>query len=126
MLQIGDKRIPVVECVKDAFLVGQTSKRIHAASGSFTPCAVPGSLLEAIAEAAINATSSDVVLLSPARSSWDQFRDHQHRGEVLWQAVKSIGRDVHAGIPNIGGKTAKAQQRVESKRQTCEFCFGFF
>jgi UDP-N-acetylmuramoylalanine-D-glutamate ligase len=126
MRQLEDKRILFVECVKDAFLAGQTSERIRARSSSFTPCASRGSLLEAVAEAAKNATSSDVVLLSQARSSWDQFRNYQHRGEALWQAVKSIGRGVRASIPNIDGKTAKAQQRVEVKRQTCEFCFGFF
>jgi UDP-N-acetylmuramoylalanine--D-glutamate ligase len=110
MLQLEDKQILVIECVKGAFLVGDASERIHAAWDSFTPCAVPGSLLEAVAEAAKNATSGDVVLLSPARSSWDQFQNHQHRGEVFCQAVKSIGRGVHGGTPNINGKTATAEQ----------------
>ena len=80
--------------VKRAFLVGEASERIRAAWSLFTPCAVADSLLEAVAEAAKNATSGDVVLLSPACSSWDQFRNHQHRGEVFCQAVKSIGRGV--------------------------------
>ena len=76
----------------------------------FTPCKAADSLLETLAEAAKNATSGDVVLLAPACSSWDQFQNHQHRGEVLCQAVKSIGRGVGGATPNIDGKTGTSQQ----------------
>jgi UDP-N-acetylmuramoylalanine--D-glutamate ligase len=96
--------------VKRAFLVGEASERIRAAWSLFTPCTITDSLLETVAEAAKNATSGDVVLLAPACSSWDRFRNHQHRGEVFCQAVKSIGRGVHGGTPNINGKTVTAQQ----------------
>jgi len=96
--------------VKRAFLVGEASQRIRAAWNLFTPCTVADSLLEAVAEAAKNATSGDVVLLAPACSSWDQFRNHQHRGEVFCQAVKSIGRGVRGGTPNIHGRTVITQQ----------------
>jgi UDP-N-acetylmuramoylalanine--D-glutamate ligase len=110
MLQPENTQIPVFECVKGAFLVAEASERIRAVWGPFTPCAAPGSLLEAVAEAANNATSGDVVLLSPTRSSWDQFRNHQHRGVVFCQAVKSIGGGVHGGTPNIDGKRATREQ----------------
>ena len=106
MLALENKQLVVLERLKGAFLVGEASVETRAARAPFTPCALAGSLLEAVAEAAKNATSGDVVLLSPARSSWDQFQDHQHRGEVLCQAVKSIGRGVHDGTPNIDGKIA--------------------
>jgi UDP-N-acetylmuramoylalanine--D-glutamate ligase len=95
--------------VKRAFLVGESSERIRAAWGVFTPCTIADSLLEAVAEASKNATSGDVVLLSPACSSWDQFRNHQHRGEVFRQAVKSIGSGVHDSTPNIDGRIVSAQ-----------------
>jgi UDP-N-acetylmuramoylalanine--D-glutamate ligase len=96
--------------VKHAFLLGEASQRIYAAWRVFTPCTIASSLLEAVIEAARNATSGDVVLLSPACSSWDQFRNHQHRGEVFCQAVKSIGRGVHSDTPNIHGSIVTAQQ----------------
>ena len=96
--------------VKRAFLLGESTQRMRAAWNVFTPCAAADSLLEAVAEAAKNATSGDVVLLSPACSSWDQFRNHQHRGEVFCQAVKSIGRGVLGVTPNIDCKTVAAQQ----------------
>jgi UDP-N-acetylmuramoylalanine--D-glutamate ligase len=92
--------------VKHAFLVGEARKRMHDAWRIFTPCTLADSLLEAVTEAAKRATSGDVILLSPACSSWDQFRNHQHRGEVFCQAVKSIGRGVGGDTPNIHGKTA--------------------
>ena len=92
--------------VKRAFLVGEATEKIRAAWSLFTPCTVADSLLEAVTEAARNASSGDVVLLSPACSSLDQFRNYQERGEVFCQAVKSIGRGAPAGNPNMGGKTA--------------------
>ncbi len=98
------------ERVKHAFLVGEAGQRMRSAWSIFTPCTVASSLLEAVAEAAKNATSGDVVLLSPACSSWDQFRNHQHRGEVFCQAVKSIGSGVREGAHNINGRLATAQQ----------------
>jgi len=96
--------------VKRAFLVVEARERIRAAWSHFTTCTVAGSLLETVAEAAKNATSGDVVLLAPACSSWDQFRNHQQRGEVFCQAVKSIGRGVRGGTPNIHGRTVITQQ----------------
>jgi UDP-N-acetylmuramoylalanine--D-glutamate ligase len=96
--------------VKRALLVGEASERMRAAWNVFTPCTLAGSLIKAVTEAAKNATSGDVVLLSPACSGWDQFRNHQHRGEVFCQAVKSIGRGVCGRTPNIDGRTVMTQQ----------------
>ena len=95
--------------VKHAFLVGAASKKIRSAWSVFTSCTAAGSLLEAVTEAARNATSGDVVLLSPACSSWDQFRNHQHRGEVFCQAVRSICRGMPQASPKIHGEQ---QQRT--------------
>jgi UDP-N-acetylmuramoylalanine--D-glutamate ligase len=73
---------------KGAFLIGETREKIRAAWGLFTPCRTMDSLLEAVHEAARLAVPGDVVLLSPACSSFDQFRNYQHRGEVYRHAVK--------------------------------------
>ncbi len=102
--------------VKQAFLIGESSEKIHAAWGLFTPCKTSLSLLEAVVEAARSATSGDVVLLSPACSSFDQFRDYQQRGETFCRAVKSIGSGAFAGTPNINGRTG-TQQAVPPMRQ---------
>jgi UDP-N-acetylmuramoylalanine--D-glutamate ligase len=76
--------------VKGAFLIGETREKIRAAWSLFTPCTAVDSLLEAVAEAARSAVAGDVVLLSPACSSFDQFRNYQHRGEVFRQAVRGL------------------------------------
>jgi UDP-N-acetylmuramoylalanine--D-glutamate ligase len=86
--------------VKGAFLFGETAQKISAAWSLFTPCSVVPTLLEAIAAAAKRAERGDVVLLSPACSSFDQFRNYQHRGEVFRQAVKHLeisGQKGHEG-----------------------------
>jgi hypothetical protein len=74
----------------------------------FPPCAWADSLLEAVAETAKDATSGDVVLPAPACSSWNEFRNHQPRGEVFCRAVKSIGRGVLGGTPNMDGKNSES------------------
>ena len=76
--------------VKGAFLFGETREKIRAAWSLFTSCTLVGSLLEGISEAAKNAVSGDVVLLSPACSSFDQFQNYQQRGEVFRQAVARL------------------------------------
>jgi UDP-N-acetylmuramoylalanine--D-glutamate ligase len=78
--------------VKKAFLIGEASEKIRAAWSLFTPCTVSKSLLQATTEAARSAVRGDVVLLSPACSSFDQFRSYQERGEKYCQIVKSISR----------------------------------
>jgi UDP-N-acetylmuramoylalanine--D-glutamate ligase len=75
---------------KGAFLIGETREKIRAAWSLFTPCTLADSLLEAVAAAARHAVAGDVVLLSPACSSFDQFQNYQHRGDVFRQAVKTL------------------------------------
>ena len=100
------------ERVKGAFLFGETREKIRAAWSLFTPCTVVNSLLEALAEAARHAAPGDVVLLSPACSSFDQFRNYQHRGEVfrnaVIQRVRGTGRGRGRGHhnPNDAGNQA--------------------
>jgi UDP-N-acetylmuramoylalanine--D-glutamate ligase len=76
--------------VKGAFVFGETREKIRAAWSLFTSCALVGSLLEGFSEAAKQAVSGDVVLLSPACSSFDQFQNYQQRGDVFRQAVQRL------------------------------------
>ena len=50
------------------------------------------SLEEAVQSAYITSTSGDVILLSPACASWDQFKTFEDRGESFINAVKKISR----------------------------------
>jgi UDP-N-acetylmuramoylalanine--D-glutamate ligase len=76
--------------VKGAYLIGETREKIRAAWSLFTPCTLKESLIEAVKEAAASAVSGDVVLLSPACSSFDQFQNYQQRGDVFRQAVLEL------------------------------------
>jgi UDP-N-acetylmuramoylalanine--D-glutamate ligase len=93
----------IAKRVKHAFLLGEAREKIRAAWSLFTACTISNSLIEAIAEAANRAASGDVVLLSPACSSFDQYRNYQQRGEMFCQAVKSIGRGAQSENPHMHG-----------------------
>ena len=105
--------------VKHAFLFGEAREKIRAAWSLFTPCTVVGSLLEAVQKSAADAVPGDVVLLSPACSSFDMFQNYQHRGEVFRQAVEQLNqsarRGVPGGIPSAGGRQTRP---VEDAEQT--------
>jgi UDP-N-acetylmuramoylalanine--D-glutamate ligase len=93
--------------VKHAILLGETREKLRASWSLFTPCTLADSLLEAVNEAVRNAAPGDIVLLSPACSSFDLFRDYRHRGEVFRQAVTQLQRTtngvVAAASPTNGG-----------------------
>jgi UDP-N-acetylmuramoylalanine--D-glutamate ligase len=76
--------------VKGALVIGEAREKIRAAWSLFTPCTAADSLLEAVILAAKNAVAGDVILLSPACPSFDQFRNYQHRGDVFREAVNQL------------------------------------
>lgn len=89
--------------VKHAFLLGETREKIRAAWSLFTPCTLVESLLEAVSRAFECAQSGDVVLLSPACSSFDMFQSYAHRGEVFRQAVEQVARSLNQNA--VSGNT---------------------
>jgi UDP-N-acetylmuramoylalanine--D-glutamate ligase len=98
--------------VKGAFLFGETAEKIRAAWSLFTPCSIVPTLLEAVPEAAKRAMPGDVVLLSPACSSFDQFRNYQHRGEAFRDAVNAL-KDSKGKGPG-GGLIGPSSHRLEA------------
>jgi UDP-N-acetylmuramoylalanine--D-glutamate ligase len=84
--------------VKHAFLIGETKEKLRASWSLFTPCTLVGSLLEAVQESAQQAESGDIVLLSPACSSFDMFQNYQHRGDVFRQSVEHVERTIAGGV----------------------------
>jgi UDP-N-acetylmuramoylalanine--D-glutamate ligase len=98
--------------VKGAFLFGETAEKIRAAWSLFTPCSIVPTLLEAVPEAAKRAKPGDVVLLSPACSSFDQFRNYQHRGEAFRDAVNAL-KDSKGKGPE-GGPIGPSSHRLEA------------
>jgi UDP-N-acetylmuramoylalanine--D-glutamate ligase len=47
-------------------------------------------LAEAVAMAASTARAGETVMLSPACSSFDQFRDYAERGELFKELVRAL------------------------------------
>lgn len=78
--------------VKGTFLIGEMREKLRAAWGLFTPCVLTDSLLEAVSQGAEKAVPGDIVLLSPACSSFDQFQNYQHRGELFRKMVDGLAR----------------------------------
>jgi UDP-N-acetylmuramoylalanine--D-glutamate ligase len=50
-----------------------------------------GTLERAVETAFANAAAGDVILLSPACASFDQFDDFEQRGETFRRAVGALG-----------------------------------
>jgi UDP-N-acetylmuramoylalanine--D-glutamate ligase len=77
--------------VRRALLIGAAAERIAAALAGRVATEVVGTLEAAVARAAVLARPGDVVLLSPACASFDQFRNFEHRGERFRELVRALG-----------------------------------
>ncbi len=67
------------------YLIGEDAERIGAAVGG-EGC---GDLATAVGRAAARARPGDVVLLSPACASFDQFPDYEARGRAFKELVRA-------------------------------------
>jgi len=76
--------------VKRAFAIGESKDLIAAALDGAAPLETCRDLDEAVGKAHAQALSGDVVLLSPAGSSFDMFRDYQERGERFRALVSGL------------------------------------
>jgi len=68
--------------VSSIHLIGEAAPSLAAALGRLGPY-TDGDLATAVAHAARLASPGDVVLLSPASASYDQFENYEHRGEAF-------------------------------------------
>ena len=84
-------REPSLRFVKGIFLIGKDGAKIAAAIGDDIACQNCGDLSEAVRAAADQAVSGDLVLLSPACASLDQFRDYKERAQVFISEVEELG-----------------------------------
>lgn len=88
----------VRERVRRLVLIGEAAPRMEAALGRLTETVKAPSLDAAVEAAFAGARPGDSVLLSPACSSFDMFRDYLHRSEVFGAAVRAlVAREGAAG-----------------------------
>ena len=87
---------PVAERCRACYLIGEAAAEIEAA---LTPAQEAGvalrrcrDLSEAVSAAAAAARGGEVVLLSPACTSFDAFRDFEERGERFRELVREVER----------------------------------
>ena len=77
--------------IRGVYLVGEAADAIESAiAGRGVAVERSGDLEHAVADAASAARSGDVVLLSPACASYDQFRDFEERGERFRALVGAL------------------------------------
>ncbi len=78
--------------VKKAFVIGNGAEKIEAAlkNAGFENFVRIETIEDGVEKAFSAAQPGDVVLLSPACSSQDMFRDFEHRGDVFVEAVKRL------------------------------------
>jgi UDP-N-acetylmuramoylalanine--D-glutamate ligase len=96
----------VVELAKKGrglVLIGEASDRIAEAVKGVVTTARASSMDEAVRVAASLAKRGDGVLLSPACSSFDMFRDYKDRGDAFVRAVRSLAD---------GGLAEEAEKRT--------------
>ena len=74
-----------------AYLIGESAEEIsRALSAANVPSLLAGMLESALEAAAAQAAPGDVVLLSPACASFDQFRDFEARGDAFRALVREL------------------------------------
>ena len=76
--------------VKVVYTVGSAAEKIERQLRGIVKMVSAQTIETAVAKAAKAAVPGDVVLLSPACSSFDQFENYEHRGRVFRQSVMEL------------------------------------
>jgi UDP-N-acetylmuramoylalanine--D-glutamate ligase len=82
-----------------AVLIGEAAPLIRKVLAPVVPVEMAGDMDEAVQLAAGLAERGDAVVLSPACSSFDMFRDYAHRAEVYRTAVQTLIANTSDKIP---------------------------
>jgi UDP-N-acetylmuramoylalanine--D-glutamate ligase len=84
---------------RGAVLIGEAAIKLRDVLAPVVPVEIVGDMEEAVEVAAGMAQRGDAVVLSPACSSFDMFRDYAHRADVFRAAVQSYISSISGQIP---------------------------
>ncbi len=79
---------------KKLILIGEAKEEIKTALGDIVEATSAGTMEDAVGLAHEAAAPGDIVLLSPACTSFDMFRSYAHRGEIFRKAVEALKRSI--------------------------------
>ncbi len=82
--------------VKRLILIGEARQRMRKELGDLTETLMVDTLKEAVDHAFRGADKGDVILLSPACSSFDMFKDYKERGMVFKDLVYKLKSEIEA------------------------------
>jgi len=88
--ELSGLRRPISQWVFQVCLLGKDAEAIAAVVKGVIPYVLVNSLQEAVLFFAEQVQEGDCVLLSPACSSLDMFRNYEHRGRVFSDAVRCL------------------------------------
>jgi UDP-N-acetylmuramoylalanine--D-glutamate ligase len=80
----------VVDKVKKIYAIGSSAEKVFNFFHKLVKVEVKKTLEEAVISANNEARENDVVLLSPACKSFDQFNSYEHRGRAFKEAVNKL------------------------------------
>jgi UDP-N-acetylmuramoylalanine--D-glutamate ligase len=86
----GELRDPLATRGRSVIAIGEARDRIRSALAGTVPVIEAASMAEAVTRGYEAARPDGIVLLAPACSSFDWFRDYAERGEVFKQEVKRL------------------------------------
>ena len=93
----GGSYAPLAEALtrkgRAAIVIGEAADAIAHAIGDRVPVRRAASMDSAVRAGAALARPGDAVLLSPACSSFDMFRDYKHRGDEFVRAVQALAEE---------------------------------
>ena len=97
-----DECAPYFGNVAAAYTIGDAGPRFAELLSPYMPVTRSEMMCEAIQQAMAAAQPGDVVLLSPACASFDQFRDYEARGDAFRQIVQTLLTPEPAGSASGG------------------------
>lgn len=85
--------------MKKGFIIGQCKQKIFDTLSGSLPCELFDTFKAAVAAAARNSVSGDIVLLSPACASMDMFKDYKDRGDQFRELASNP--DIYSTLMKI-------------------------